>query len=160
MEILNLKISINELNSLIKGLKIQNINNNNNATVRQITQTNSVTSTDNTTVPMEVKGFKPLNLDISTGNEGASTDRQTDTSTDRQRGNQHKIEDKDIDLEIKEASRILDSLDGRQKEKEVEQSKNVNPFMERISTTAEKEIIQNGSCSSDPKEGKEEEKEL
>ena len=81
------------------------------STIRQINSTNSVTSTDNTTVPQEVGGLKTQNLGFSIGNQGVSTDRQTDTSTDNSTHNLPEIPTKTIESNIKEASEILDSLD-------------------------------------------------
>ena len=53
------------------------------STLRQINSTYPTTSTDPSTDNLSFKGFKPLNLRISTGNHGASTDRQTDRHFDR-----------------------------------------------------------------------------
>jgi DNA-binding MarR family transcriptional regulator len=63
------------------------------------------------TLPQEIEGLKEQNLIISTGNEGVSTDRQTNRQTVRQTGfNQNNIQ-KPIQTQISEASEILDSLD-------------------------------------------------
>ena len=91
-------------------------------TDRQINKTYSVTSTDNTTVPQEVEGSKPPNFNISIGNEGASTDRQTIRQTDNQTDiypKNNKIYQKNqetMDSNIQEASEILNSLDSIKKE--------------------------------------------
>lgn len=81
----------------------------NTSTDRQTNKTDSThTSTHN--LPLE-----PLNdqyLGISTGNRGVSTDRQTDTSTDRHIEDKHKIQENSIE----NASEILDSLDNIKKE--------------------------------------------
>ena len=78
-------------------------------TTQQITSTSPThTSTDNT-------GFNPgkaQNIDISTGNDGVPTDRQTDRQTDR-----HTPEQKIIPgNSIENAAEILDSLDNIKKE--------------------------------------------
>src|SRR3989344_2716634 len=75
-EILNLKMSINELKILLNDIKNINIK---TSTIPQKNQTNPVSSTHSSTLRQEIKGFKEQNLDISIGNEGVSTDRQTDT---------------------------------------------------------------------------------
>ncbi len=94
------------------------------STVRQINQTNPVTSTQTSTVPQEVGGLKTPNLGISIGNQGASTDRQTDRQTDTSTHNLSGIPQKsiepnketNIEKNIQEASEILDSLDRLKKE--------------------------------------------
>ncbi len=100
--------------------------------------TNPANSTHTSTVPQEIGGWKTQNLDISTGNRGVSTDRQTDRQTVRQTHFEPKIEqlgttntpehpqnqenvvtnnspskqeDKPIKKQISEASEILNSLD-------------------------------------------------
>ena len=92
-------------------------------------QTNSVITTDTTTVPWEIGGLKAPNLRTSTGNVGVTTDRQTDRQTDQQTDkmpinctNYEKNEDpleiiketkniEDMELNIQRASEILESLD-------------------------------------------------
>jgi len=82
-EILNIKITLNELTNELKNTLNQlEFYKNEASTLRQITSTQPVTSTHPSTVPQEVGGFKHLNLPISTGNEGGF-DRQTDRQTDR-----------------------------------------------------------------------------
>ncbi|MBU4070027.1 MAG: winged helix-turn-helix transcriptional regulator [Nanoarchaeota archaeon] len=80
------------------------------STDRQIIQTDrQILSTHN-------ELFNPLkhqNIPISIGNEGASTDRQTDTSTDRQTQNMPKNEEKSY---IRDALDIINSLDDLKKE--------------------------------------------
>jgi len=77
------------------------------------TSTHPVTSTHTSTHPYEIEGLKYPNFDISTGNEGASTDRQTIRQTDNPL---QKPLEKPIDQTITEASEILDSLDDIKKE--------------------------------------------
>ena len=94
------------------------------STVRQITSTYPVTSTQTSTVPQEVGGLRTPNLGISIGNQGASTDRQTDRQTDTSTHNLSGIPSKsaepnketNIEKKIQEASEILDSLDRLKKE--------------------------------------------
>ena len=91
--------------------------------------TNSVITTDTTTVPWEIGGLKAPNLRVSTGNRGVTTDRQTDRQTDQQtdkilinnidyKKNKNSLniikETKnieDMELNIQRASEILESLD-------------------------------------------------
>jgi hypothetical protein len=131
-EILGIKILVNDINSSLNYLKneqknLQNLHSDrqtdtstDNSTLRQINSTNTVTSTDTSTVPLEIEGLKYPNLPISTGNEGASTDRQTDTSTDTSTDkilqNTLKRPNFSIESNIKEATEILDSLDSIKKE--------------------------------------------
>jgi len=116
-EILNLKIT---LNTIKNQLKILLNSQKNTSTHQQINSTHPVNSTDtsthSSTVPQEVGGLKPPNLSISIGNQGASTDRQTDTSTDRQTEKYPENSQKSIDSNIKEAAEILESLDSLKKE--------------------------------------------
>jgi len=94
------------------------------STVRPITSTYPVTSTQTSTVPQEVGGLRTPNLGISIGNQGASTDRQTDRQTDTSTHNLSGIPSKstesnkeeNIEKNIQEASEILDSLDRLKKE--------------------------------------------
>ena len=65
--------------------------------------------------PADNIGFKPLkgkNIDISMGNEGVPTDRQTDRQTDRHIENIQKRQENPI----QDAAKILDSLDSLKKE--------------------------------------------
>ena len=106
-EISQIKQEINEIKRFLDEFAT--------STVRQITSTHPVTSTQTSTVPQEIEGLKTPNLGISIGNEGASTDRQTDRQTDNSTHNLPEIPSKtselDIEQNIQEASEILDSLD-------------------------------------------------
>ena len=117
-ELLDIKTTMNDLHDIMKNLtiKLENQVSTDRQTDRHINTTNTVSSTHNTTVPQEVGGFKPVNIPISTGNEGASTDRQTDTQTDNSTHIPLVNEEKTIDSNIKEATEILDSLDSLKKE--------------------------------------------
>jgi len=135
-EILSIKVAIDNLN-----LNINNLNNIHIKLLKEIStiqhkiQANYNTPTHNPTVPQEVGGLKSQILDISTGNIGVPTDRQTDNQTDRQTENSQfsiyspishpslitakkldKYKLNSIETNIKEASQILDSLDGIKKE--------------------------------------------
>jgi biotin operon repressor len=133
---------INSINNQLNNLKInqlnlqENLQNNlkntqygskqTNSTHNPISSTHPVTSTHNSTVPMEIQGLKPSNLAISTGNEGASTDRQTDIrQTDIAQKNTlnmakkpilHETSSKSVDQSITEASEILNNLDTLKKQ--------------------------------------------
>ncbi|MAG02744.1 hypothetical protein CMI42_05385, partial [Candidatus Pacearchaeota archaeon] len=131
-ELLDIKTTMNDLHDIMKNLTIKLENNENQPstdrqTDRHINTTDPVSSTHNTTVPQEVGGLKPLNIHTSIGNEGASTDRQTDTSTDSDMENlqfstnypthnSHVNEQISMDSNIQEATEILDSLDSLKKE--------------------------------------------
>lgn len=116
-EILDLKILINDLKNTLNNLQNTSTD---RQTHRHINSTDNATSTDNSThsstVPQEVEGLKHQNLRVSTGNKGVSTDRQTDTSTDRHTLISHKNNQKNIEFDIKQASEILESLDVIKKE--------------------------------------------
>ena len=120
-EILKLKTALNNLEGYSKNLENTNKNLYTElSTIRQIIKTHIVNPTHNPTVPQEIQGLKQLNLSTSTGNKGVPTDRQTDTPTDTpthflsKKGEE--IRQKSIEKNIKEASQILDSLDGIRKE--------------------------------------------
>ncbi len=69
-------------------------------------------STHPSTHNLPFEALKPQNMPISTGNQGVSTDRQTDTSTDRQTQNIPKNQENPI----KNALEVLNSLDSIKKE--------------------------------------------
>jgi len=84
-----------QINNEITEIKLQNIEKNSenyektiektltdNATHNLETSTHPVTSTQTSTHPQEIEGLKTSNLHISIGNQGASTDRQTNRQTD------------------------------------------------------------------------------
>ena len=111
-ELLDLKILLNQLNKKIDDLTYKT----DNLTIRHSNSTITGYKTDiqthSSTVPQEIEGLKSPNFNISTGNEGVSTDRQTDNKTDRQTDISVK---KTIESEIKEVSEILESLDSIKK---------------------------------------------
>jgi len=87
--------------------------------------TNSTIPSDNPTVPMEIRGLKYPNLDISSGNRGVPTDRQTNQQTDNYREfsvdkpyftSQSAIGEKPLKKQIQDAEDILNSLDALKKE--------------------------------------------
>ncbi|MBS3093832.1 hypothetical protein J4456_04615 [Candidatus Pacearchaeota archaeon] len=116
-EILNLKIS---LNSLLDSLR--NVNHSYDrilgeiSTIRQIIKTDPVSPTHNPTVPWEIRGLKPQNLPISSGNEGVPTDRQTNQQTDNSTHILAHKPPRSIENNLKEATEILGSLDTLKKE--------------------------------------------
>ncbi len=73
---------------------------------------NSTHSNPSSTHNLSLEPLKDQNMPISTGNQGVSTDRQTDTSTDRQTQNTHKNQRNSI----KDALEVLNSLDSIKKE--------------------------------------------
>ncbi|MAG07274.1 hypothetical protein CMI46_00465 [Candidatus Pacearchaeota archaeon] len=81
----------NKLDKLINQLQISTDSQTQpiqNKTIRQITPTHIDTSTHSSTDNSSFKGLKEPNIDISTGNQGVSTDRQTIRQTDTSTGNQ------------------------------------------------------------------------
>jgi hypothetical protein len=122
-EISDIKTTLNSLNNALITTKTQNLANftpNNpqtdNTTNSTHNTTNTANTTHNTTVPQEIEGLKYPNLSISTGNEGVSTDRQTDTTTDVSTHNLPINNNKNIESDLQEASEILNSLDRLKKE--------------------------------------------
>jgi len=115
-EIVEIKQLLRNVHDILNTQKLHEIARNHpsthNTTIRQMNTTDSVNSTHNTTVRQEIGGLKPLNLSISTGNEGVSTDRQTDRQTDTSTDNLPLNTKNTIESNIKEASEILESLDG------------------------------------------------
>jgi len=138
-EISKIKLEIYEIKRLLASFhnqlntqKLHEIAENGFSTVRQINTTHPVSSTHNSTVPQEIGGLKSPNLGISIGNDRVSTDRQTDSSTDRHMRNTLFLEEnkpetnppknpeenfrENIEENIQEASQILDSLDKLKKQ--------------------------------------------
>ena len=81
----------------------------NTSTDRHINPTHS---THPSTHNLPLEALKQQNIPISNGNQGVSTDRQTDTSTDRQTQNILKNQENSIENAVE----ILDSLDSIKKE--------------------------------------------
>jgi predicted transcriptional regulator len=86
---------------------------------------NSTISTYSSTHPLPLKPPEPQNLVLSTGNQGVSTDRQTDTPTDNNEQKTSVFYEKFNKLpenqvrektSIENAAEILDSLDNLKKE--------------------------------------------
>ncbi len=127
LDLNELKILVSEIYSSLTELKYEKLAKNayktsinrqtdrptDTPTIQQINPTLNNYPTDTPTVPQELKGLKTPNLTFSTGNEGVPTDRQTDRQTDQQTGFSHAT---DIEMNIKEATEILDSLDRLKKE--------------------------------------------
>jgi len=94
-------------------------------TNQQIIKTSISNPTDRQTVPQEIGGLKDPNSQFSTGNEGVPTDRQTYQPTDQQTPFNKEIgipnrdfnsSNENIEVNIKKASEILDSLDKLKKD--------------------------------------------
>ena len=99
---------------------------NEDTTVRQINTTDTVTTTDNTTVPQEIEGLKYPNLSSSTGNRGVTTDRQTHSQTDRF----HEIPQKnEVPNTLQDTSQFLESLDNLKKDIKIKFKKVTNQEM-------------------------------
>ena len=69
-EIYQLKQEIREIKQFLDNFQT--------STLRHINSTHPATSTHTSTHPQEIGGLRTPNLGISIGNQGASTDRQTD----------------------------------------------------------------------------------
>jgi len=112
-----------ELSSVRSEINTMNLSLNTLSTQTQPTNTSThpSASTDTSTVPMEIQGSRYPNLDISSGNGGASTDRQTirqtDTSTHNAPNNTQmppinpQVNPNSLNQQISDASEILTSLD-------------------------------------------------
>jgi len=128
-EITQIKKEIHEIKQFLNDFA--------DSTVRQINSTHSATSTDTSTVPQEIGGLKYPNLSTSTGNEGASTDRQTIRQTDNYTENQGispNLAHSSMDSDIQKASDILDSLDQLKKEIRLKFKRITNQEMAVFST--------------------------
>lgn len=115
-EINELKTAISDLKNQLKSLEIIRLNEKipiQNPTHNQESPTVGFIPTDNPTVPIEVKGLKYQNLDISTGNRGVPTNQQTNQQTDNPT---HFYSKKSLNQQISDAQDILDSLDNIRKE--------------------------------------------
>ncbi len=125
-EIINIKIAIENINLTIKKLETNQKNQvNNPPTIKQQNPTDNENPTHNPTDNLALKALKDHNIDISIGNRGVPTDRQTDRQTDNPTHfliknteiSQNSIKNnKNIELNIKEATEILESLDTIKKE--------------------------------------------
>lgn len=108
IEIKEIKSLVNYLDDSINNLRLDQINSTHNLH----TSTHAVTSTNTSTVPHEIQGSKYPNLHISSGNGGASTDRQTHQQTQKT----PKISENTPENSIDNAAKILDSLDSLKKD--------------------------------------------
>jgi len=125
-EFSTIRNDIFELKSVISGmnLKLETLekeilksqSKNSLPTHPQIIPTHLVIPTDIPTVPMETGGLKYQNFDISNGNRGVPTDRQTNQQTGIPTQNFLKNEEKTVDETINKASELLSSLDSVKKE--------------------------------------------
>jgi len=123
-EIYSLKNELSEVKSLIMTLSFKFDSLTKDKTVQQINSTNTINSTDNSTVPQEIEGLKYQDLSSSTGNRGVPTNRQTHSQTNQHSSLMSKKTDfgylnyqqtdftkPALEENIKQASEILDSLD-------------------------------------------------
>ncbi|MEM0465100.1 MAG: hypothetical protein QXW97_00160 [Candidatus Pacearchaeota archaeon] len=97
----------------------------NNSINQHINSTFLDNTTNNPTIPQEIKGLKSKNIDFSTGNKGVTTDKQTIKQTDIPTNILNESNSKNVDFDfnnisiennIKEAKVMLDSLDRLKKE--------------------------------------------
>ena len=120
-EILDIKIAINNIENLINKPLISKQNFNESTqliqqTNRQKNSTDNKGSTDASMDILKIERLKTPNLSISIGNEGVPTNRQTNRQTNNPTDKIKENSLKSIDLEIKEASEMLNSLDNLKKE--------------------------------------------
>jgi len=111
-EVKDIKNLLKYLDDSINNLRLDQIN----STYNINNSTHAVNSTHTSTVPSEIEGLKYPNLDISSRNEGASTDRQTHQQTDNSTHFTHKIPLRSVDQHISDASEMIDTLDTLKKE--------------------------------------------
>lgn len=105
LELSELKTEIKLISNFIEDLKLKKIESE-TPTHLQYFQT---TPTDIPTLPHAIGGLKPQNMQVSIGNDGVPTDRQTNRQTDQHIENKHKIS-------LDNASELLNSLDNLKKE--------------------------------------------
>ena len=120
---LSQEISILRQNLLEISRKLEKMDNFLKTDISTQRQQNQAVSTDISTMDYGFKAVKGNNLPISIGNQGVSTDRQTDRQTDSnppiadgKTGFLPKKQEKTEILDIDQAADILDSLDSIKKE--------------------------------------------
>ncbi len=111
-ELSEIQFSILELTKSLENLNSNtSTHSQDNSTLRHINKTESDTSTHNSTDILPFQTLKHQYIDSSIGNEGVSTDRQTDNQTDRHIHNTRKIdENKDPNPSL-----LLEQLDSLKK---------------------------------------------
>ena len=117
-QLADIKVELDDLKRTLSGLTQQS--DSPNTTTRQLNETALQFPTDN----LPLKGLKPQDMPISTGNRGVPTDRQTDKQTDNNTQSIRKIDslpkfnlqkEEKID-QIERVSQILNSLDSLKKD--------------------------------------------
>ncbi|MEK6884277.1 MAG: winged helix-turn-helix transcriptional regulator, partial [Nanoarchaeota archaeon] len=122
-EFISLKNQLDRLNSSMDSIKIE-LMQQKNTNFMQKTPTHIPTDvpkkptypaipTDNPTHPVEIGGLKYPNFNISSGNVGVPTDRQTNQQTDKK---QVFYEEKPLKAQLDDARNILASLDAVKRE--------------------------------------------
>ncbi len=120
LELFNIKEQLNNITKTLENNKnsSENIKKNTpthitkNPTIQHINPTHLENPTDD--YPLEA--LKQQNMEVSTGNGGVPTDRQTDRQTDIRHINKEKSVKKDKIEHLSKASEILNNLDGLKKE--------------------------------------------
>lgn len=117
-DFIELKSLVKYLDDSINDLKLQQVDlaPKTTSTHNSYSSTHPVTSTHTSTVPSEIQGLNYPNLDISSGNGGASTDRQTIRQTDNSTHFTQDSVPKSVDQHINDASEMLENLDSLKKE--------------------------------------------
>ncbi|MBN1176027.1 HTH domain-containing protein [Candidatus Woesearchaeota archaeon] len=140
------KQDILALKTELESIKMQlkNIENQLDSTKINSTQTpvKTTTSTHIPTLRQEAEGLKPQNLDISTGNEGVPTDRQTNQQTDISTQNYLIQQEKQQKPTFEQATKILESLDNIKKEIRLKFKRLTNQEMAIFSTLYQLEQTQ------------------
>jgi hypothetical protein len=119
-ELFELKTQLKTLDNELTSFKIREIQlpsrqdyPTHSPTNKPLIPTDRSSPTHNPTHPQEIGGLKYPNLEVSTGNRGVPTDRQTNQQTDNPTDNYSKISLKE---QILNATEILNSLDSLRKE--------------------------------------------
>jgi len=117
LEINKLNNEVNKITEILEQmtLKIEIFTKNNSLNTPTHSLEIPTSSTHPSTLQHSLEPLKPLNLGISTGNQGVPTDRQTDRQTDNNA--QNYVEKENIGQNIIDhAAEILDSLDSAKRE--------------------------------------------
>lgn len=100
-----------------------------NPTSQQTNPTNEGSFNNSPTDNYHFKGLKDQNIDVSNGNRGVPTNRQTNQQTDRQQTNRYFIDDRSAIDQIPNVSQLIDSLDSIKREVRIKFKKLTNQEM-------------------------------